>query len=560
MKTEVEKIVNNYCNDILKNKIPSCSYVKKVIKRFNHDLRKEQEQGWDFFMNWEKVQQFYDFSKLIKLPDKDEFIHLLPWQLFIFTNLLGFCYKNNPDKRRFRQGSVYVPRKNGKTTGLLFPLILWDFITTESAESYFFEKDLAQGYKVFNELKHIISQNKLLRENTNSTIDTIRMNNSRSSFFTSESIGIDGYRPSIAVIDEYWCFPDNRAITSMRMGGRARLNSLTLIITTAGLDLALPAYEEYQKVEKVLNGLILDDTYFGILFGIDQNDDPMTPEAYIKANPSIDVIIDRKILEQDLQDAIATPSHKPDYIAKTLNVWNMGTTTWIPFEKLEYLKNTTINWDDFKDDVFYASFDLSSINDFTAYTLCCKKNDNYYFKHRFYIPLETVGERYKKENISILEWIEKGFIETCPGPTIDYGYIFSDFQKDMENFNIKEITYDNWHSQELFSMIENEYGNNLVTASYYQNLKFLSGPTKAYEKAILEKKIIDPNPVIEWMIGNTVIKVNENGDYRPLKDFKSSHKRIDGVITSIMALDRCQAHNKNNPETALSFSEFMGLF
>jgi phage terminase large subunit-like protein len=120
MKTEFEKIVTTYCRDITKNIIPSCSYTKKAIKRFNHDLKREEERGWDYFMNWEAVQNFYDFSRLIKLPDKDEFLQLLPWQLFIFFNLLGFCYKNNPEKRRFRQGAVYVPRKMGKQQDYYF--------------------------------------------------------------------------------------------------------------------------------------------------------------------------------------------------------------------------------------------------------------------------------------------------------------------------------------------------------------------------------------------------------------------------------------------------------
>jgi len=56
----------------------------------------------------------------------------------------------------------------------------------------------------------------------------------------------------------------------------------------------------------------------------------------------------------------------------------------------------------------------------------------------------------------------------------------------------------------------------------------------------LEDKIIDPNPVMKWMVSNAVIKPDANNNYKPLKEYKSSTKRIDGVITSIMAIDRCQ--------------------
>jgi phage terminase large subunit-like protein len=554
MKTEAEKIVIGYCNDIVKKKIPSCSYVKKAVKRFIRDLKTGQE--WEYFMDWDKVQQFYDFSKLIKLPDKDEFISLLPWQLFIFANLLGFVYKNNPDKRRFRQGAVYVPRKNEKTTGLLFPLMLYDFLTTESAESYFFEKDEKQGTKIFNELKHIISQNELLRDSVNTTIDTIRMGNSRIAFFTSESAGIDAYRPSVAVIDEYWCFPENKPLTAMRFGGRSRLNNLVLIITTAGTDISLPAYEEQLKVEKLLNDILLDDTYFGIIYGIDQNDDPMTSAAYGKANPSIDFIIDRKILEQDLQDAIATPSHKPDYMAKTLNIWTVGTTSWIPLEKWGQ-EDGAVDWSEFEGLSCWGSFDLSSINDFTAYTLCFHREDKYYLKHRFYIPSENVIEKYRKDNIAILEWIENGLITAIPGEVIDYSVIFEDIKKDIKTYNIREFVYDTWNSFTLIRMIEDEFSN-LVVAAYPQDLKHLSGPTKEYEKLVYEKRIVDPSPVMKWMITNVAIKVDPNGNYKPLKDFKSSTRRIDGVITSIISLNRCIINS--NETVNLAFNDILALF
>jgi phage terminase large subunit-like protein len=290
MKTEVETIVLNYCNDILKNKIPYNFYTRKAVNRFLNDLK----QINDYYLDYNYVQNFYDFSKTLKLPDKDDYLKLIPWQLFIYTNLLGWKYKSNPQKRRFRQGAVFVPRKNGKTTGLMYPLLLWDFLETESAESYFFEKDDRQAIKMFNDLKTIVKHHPAISKKCGITTFTITLKNSRIAYFSSESIGIDGYKPSIAIIDEYFCFPDNRCLTAMRYGGRSRLNNLTLVISTAGTDISLPAYAEYEKSEKILNGILNDDTYFAMLFGIDKNDKWDTPGAYLKANPSIDTIIDKK--------------------------------------------------------------------------------------------------------------------------------------------------------------------------------------------------------------------------------------------------------------------------
>jgi hypothetical protein len=49
--------------------------------------------------------------------------------------------------------------------------------------------------------------------------------------------------------------------------------------------------------------------------------------------------------------------------------------------------------------------DLSSVGDFTVYTKCFFKEGLYYLYHNFYVPSETVMERYKVENINIYEWI-----------------------------------------------------------------------------------------------------------------------------------------------------------
>jgi phage terminase large subunit-like protein len=223
---------------------------------------------------------------------------------------------------------------------------------------------------------------------------------------------------------------------------------------------------------------------------------------------------------------------------------------------LEEGQNENINFDDLKEQVCYGDLDLSSVGDFTAYTLCFKK-DKFIFKHHFYIPENTIADRYRKENIGITDWIQKGLITVIPGETIDYDYIFKDILEDAKTFNIAEIAYDSWGSRELINKIDEELPN-IILIPYSQNLKQMSPPTKEYEKMILEKKIIDSNPVIKWMLSNVVIKPDINGNYKPLKDYKSSTKRIDGVITSIMAMDRCRVNENNVPIT--DFDNILRLF
>lgn len=555
-KTEVEIIIDEYCKAKSKDDF-TCMYVKKAINRFIADKKRIKEDSWDYILDWDYVQQFYKFSKSIKLPDSNNYLNLLPWQLFCIANLLGWKYKLNTEKRRFRSGTIYVPRKNGKTTGFMYPLLLWDLITTESSESYLFAKDDTQALHFLNDIKKIISEDTDLSKNVTTSVSTINLKKSKISCFSSETVGIDGYKPSLAVIDEYWCFKNERCVTAMRYGGRARLNSLVLIITTAGLDISLSAYTEYEKVKKILNGILTDDTYFGIIYEADSKDDWKSPDSYIKANPSIDTILDRKILEQDLQDALITPSHQSDYKAKTLNIWTNETSNWIPLQKWLELKNT-LPIEDFKGLNCYAGLDLSSIGDFTALTLCFEKDNCYYLYHKFYVPSETINERYKHENINIKEWCSNGIVTAIPGNIIDYSYIEKDLIEYSKDYDIIEIAYDRWNSNKLIDNLDALFPKTILI-QFDQSLKSLSNPTKEFERLIYEKRIKCNNPCMTWMVSNATIKPDVNGNYKPMKEGKSSTNRIDGVISSLMALSRCIANESNIPKNK-DFNSILKLF
>jgi phage terminase large subunit-like protein len=555
------KKVQNYCNDIAKNKILSGAYTKKAVKRFINELKHQADADFLYEFKPELAEEIIDFAETLIIPDidtDDKRLKLLPWHKFIYFNLYGWVHKLDNTKRRFRSGYIEVARKNSKTTSLLFPIIIYDFLTTDSAESYFVSQDEKQSYKSFQELKHIIKSDKELAAVINDTTSAITYQHSRIAFFSSESVGTDSYKNSCSVIDEFHSYADDKVVTSFRYGGRARPNNLVLIITSAGLNLSGPCYAENEKARKILNSVLSDDTYFTVIYAYDDKDDWKDPKLFIKANPSLNVIIKPEILENDLNDALISPSHQPDFKAKTCGIWTNDTTNWIPIQKWDTdIRNQIIDIDEFKGQPCYAGLDLSSINDFTAYTKCFKKEDCYYLYHKFYIPSEQISEKYRVENINLLDWINKGIVTAIDGPTINYDFIMKDIVNDYEKFNILELSYDNWNSNKLINDLENKISKTDLI-QYDQSLKKMNSSSKLFEKLIMEDKIIDPNPVMKWMVSNAVIKIDPNGNYKPLKQYKSSTKRIDGVITSIMTIDR--ANVNENTTTAKSFDDILKLF
>jgi phage terminase large subunit-like protein len=426
----VSKEVEKYCNDIIKNKILSGAYTKKAVKRFLSDLERQKDEDFLYELKPELADEVIAFAETLIIPDistPDKKLKLLPWMKFIYYNLYGWVCKSKPERRRFRSGYIEVARKNSKTTSLLFPVILYDFLTTDSAESYFVSKDERQSYKCFNELKYIIKADKDLSQVINETVSAVTYQHSRIAFFSSESKGLDSYKNSCSVIDEFHDYDDDKAVTSFRFGGRARENNLTLIITSAGLNLSGPCYAENEKARKVLNNILTDDTYFTIIYAYDDKDDWKDTKLLVKANPSLGVILRQDILENDLNDALITPSHQSDFRAKTCGIWTNETTNWIPLQKWDTeIRNTIVDIEEFKGKSCYGGLDLSSIGDFTVFTLCFKEDSYYYLFHKYYVPSEQVLEKYRVENISIKDWISNGLVSAIPGVPIVYDFVEND--------------------------------------------------------------------------------------------------------------------------------------
>ena len=74
---------------------------------------------------------------------------------------------------------------------------------------------------------------------------------------------------------------------------------------------------------------------------------------------------------------------------------------------------------------------------------------------------------------------------------------------------------------------------------FNQGIVSMSEPSKAWEKAVTEGRIIDNNPVMRWMVSCATIRTDPNDNIKVVKpQFTKTSRRIDGVITSIMANNR----------------------
>lgn len=537
---DYKAICMQYVSDITSGKITAGVYTKKAIQRFKNDLKRSQDEDFLYFMDWDAVSMVCSFAESLKPSDLNgNTITLLSWQVFCFANLEGWRFKAEPDRKRFRMAYIEVNRKNGKTTGILLPLILFNFLKYKASESYIVSSrdDLAD--KTFKEIKDIVMAEPSLDDalDCRSLAITFKDINekSRLGFFCDGGKDADGFRPRFFCLDEYHAFQSDKMLSSMQYGMRSKKDAQGVMITTADTDINRPCYEQNLKSKRILNGTQMQDDFFCIIYSIDESDDYHNPKVWQKANPSLYDIIEPSVIQADIDDAELTPHKIPELKAKTFGIWGGGgEKSWLPIETWQQNKDINVNWDEFIGCECCGGLDLSQVDDMTAFTLKFTKDGKDYYKHRFYIPSESAKERYRKENINFFGWIEQGIVTAIQGKTLDYSFIIRDILADAEKYKIKAIGFDRWQSRDVIAGIE-ENRPDIILVEVEQSMKKLSPITKDYEKTIKDGRVVDNSPVMSWMVNNVEMYVDANGNVKLKKKSKASTQRIDGVISSMMA-------------------------
>ena len=129
----------------------------------------------------------------------------------------------------------------------------------------------------------------------------------------------------------------------------------------------------------------------------------------------------------------------------------------------------------------------------------------------FWIPEDTAYTRAKKDGVKYLEWIENGFINTTPGSSIDYEYVWRDLEKEMKKYDVELINTDPWNSYHIERIAKDDGFTEIYEVS--QRISSLCFQTKELERMSLKERIKHfNNPVLEWMMNNVLLRFDSNGN------------------------------------------------
>lgn len=464
-------------------------------------------------------------------------LKLEDWQVFEVIQIFGWKHRDT-GLRRFRRAYEEVARKNAKSTkaaGILLYMLVAD--AEPGAHVYSAATTGEQAREVFDVARNMATRlhEFLARFGVDVGKHDITVPESASSCrpLNAEGSTLDGLNIHCAVVDELHAHKTRAVYDVLDSATGARSQPLILMITTAGSDRAGICYEQRGYTIKVLEGVVEDDTWFGVIFTLDESDDWRDPKVWRKANPNLGVSVLVDDLEAAAKKAIATPSAQGGFLTKRMNVWVNADSAWMDMQAWDRCADRALTVERLAHLPCVVALDLASKIDVAAKVRIFHdaEADRYYLIPTFWLPERAVETG---ANSQYDGWRRSGHLQVSDGEVIDFDLIEDDLRADARTLQMLEVPFDPWQATQLSTHMLDE---GLPMVEYRQTVQNMSEPMKQFEALVLAGKLIhDGNPMMTWMISNVVCHRDAKDNIYPRKE--RHENKIDGPVAAIMAIGR----------------------
>lgn len=459
------------------------------------------------------------------------------WQVFIEFNLFAWLHRDT-GLRRFRRSYEEIARKNAKSTrGAGRELFLLTGDNEPGAQCYSAATTGEQAREVFD-----VARNMALREpeflqrfGVDVGKHDITVPGTASSFkpLNAEGSTLDGLNVHGGLVDELHAHKKRDLWDVLDSATGSRSQAMLSAITTAGSDRSGICYELRDYTVKVLKRVLQDETWFGVIFTIDDGDLWHDPAVWRKANPNLGISVKLDDMEAQCRKALAMPSAQAGFLTKRLNVWVNSDSAWMDMPAWDRCANPELREEAVKHLPVWVPVDLASKVDVAAAPKLFydKEKDRYYLISRFYLPERAVDQG---RNSQYDGWRRSKHLIVTDGDVIDFDLIEDDLRADVCTLQVQEVPFDPWQATQLASHLLAE-GAPMV--EYRQTVQNMSEPMKMLEALVLQGKLEhDGNPMMTWMMSNVVCHRDAKDNIYPRKE--RDELKIDGPVAVIMGVGR----------------------
>lgn len=511
------------------------------------------------------------------------------WQIKAIVDIWGTKHLKGElkDLRRYQKALLFMPKKNGKTElGATFHLIEFFMRGGLSKEQYSIASDETQAKIIHGAIETMIGSSDMRPLFDMDVPDKISLKDEISKITIKPPVimkrvgdneeyyqvikalakphgdSADGYKATFFTSDEGHAQPSRELYDLISKGLASTEEPLEIHLSTAGKNKEGYFYREiYQYAVKVRRGVIKDDTFYQVMFELDQEEiddletkDPFywkRREIWAKVNPNLGVSPTVSYMNSEIKKADFTEESLVMLKIKNLNIWQDKAKTWI--KSRDFKKNQTpIDIEALKGKKCYGGLDLATTRDLAAFTLVfpesTEQGRGYDVITTGWIPIDFLRERVRIDKVPYESWLKMGLIKATSGNSIDHNFIKKEIIEVCEIFDVQAIGYDYHNSTQLVTDLVN-YDSCFedLLVRFPQTAPHFNSSIKEIEIAT-DKGLLNhgDNEVLNWQCQNVVLLEDSNGNRK--MDKKKSIEKIDNMVAMAMAIGTCIADIEEQEE------------
>ena len=557
------EMMEEYVSSVIAGEIVACKSIIAACKRHRKDLARQGDEDFPYYFDEEHARNVCNFyPTCIKHSigkDVGKPFVLQPWQVFAVASIFGWKSNDN-DCRRYRKAYISVARKNGKST-LAAAMCLYcagfDYNPVSGGFENVAQVVLAASKKeqadrvTMAECVRMRGQSEVLTEMSSFKNRQLTFQHNSGHIITVGSDkAFDGLSPHVCNIDEMHSFRSagnqKEFLDTMKTGSGARTQSIFLVTTTAGSTSSELWKSEWNYATGVVTGEYDDESYFTLSYELDEDDDPLDPDNWIKANPCLGVTLTKEFLEDQAKPAAADSLALNRFTRYHGNRLVSNLDTAFDLDQWDKCEGELSDWQDA--DAIGAAIDLGARDDLASLCLCArfptedfvedaegnqKVIYRYEVKSYSYLAMDSVRD------ISVKPFCD--FIED--GLLIRSRFPLSELERDCVKYcretGCYQVAFDPYNAQQAGERISQE-GIEAVTMA--QTTRHFNEPIGEIRAAISDGRLKhDGNKLLRWAVGNAIIVTDRQDRMMYAKNECEPGKKIDPVVAMTMAFARAVA-------------------
>ena len=547
---------DGYVADVLAGAVPAGKWVRLACERHVRDCKSAKSKDWPYRFDPVRAERACKFIELMPhvkgrwAAGSAKLIRLEPWQCFLTCSLFGWVNKAT-QARRFRKGRLYVSRKNGKSSWAA-PVGLYMFAADgePGAEVYSGATTEKQAWEVFGPAKQMATKTPALVANFGIEVNakTLLRLADMSKFEPVIGKPGDGSSPHCSITDEYHEHQTDDQLATMETGMGSRDQPLSLVISTAGDNLAGPCREDWLECQKILEGVIEDERTFALIYAADPDVDWTSETALRQANPNYDVSVSGEFLQAQLKEAINNPRKQGHFKTKHLNLWVQARDAYINMQRWAECEQSGLSLEDMRGRRCWMGLDLASKVDIAALELLFELDDGRYARFgKYYLPEEAVE---LPENQHYRVYRDKGLLTVTPGNIIDFAVIRDDVVALSAAYGATAVGYDPHQATMLVTQLQDE---GVPVVEFRPTVLNFSEPMKQVEALIRDRRLShDGDEVMTWAMSNVVARMDAKDNVYPRKERDAN--KIDPFVALCMAMGLAM---KETVDDSAAFADFI---